>query len=144
MKRILACVLALAMLLTALCSCSAEKENESEILLATSFYPVYIFTLNLVNGINEISVECMAEQNTGCLHDYQLLSKDARLISDADAFIINGAGMEEFLEDVLASAENVIDASKGIEPEARTVSKKMSKAGKLLAHIKAKIDSRDK
>ena len=34
-------------------------------------------------------------------------------------------------------------AKKGIEPEARTVSKKMSKAGKLFAHIKAKIDSRN-
>ncbi len=117
MKRILACIVALALLLTSLCSCSAEKEKSSEVLLATSFYPVYIFTLNLVNGINEISVECMAEQNTGCLHDYQLLSKDARLISDADAFIINGAGMEEFLEDVYSSEEalKVIDSSVGIE-----------------------------
>lgn len=117
MKRILACVLAVAMLITTLCSCSSEKEKSSEILLATSFYPVYIFTLNLVNGINEISVECMAEQNTGCLHDYQILSKDARLISDADALIINGAGMEEFLEDVYSSEEElkIIDSSVGVE-----------------------------
>lgn len=117
MKRILACVLAVAMLITTLCSCGSEKEKSSEILLATSFYPVYIFTLNLVNGIDGISVECMAEQNTGCLHDYQILSKDARLISDAAAFIINGAGMEEFLEDVYSSEEElkVIDSSVGIE-----------------------------
>ena len=37
----------------------------------------------MVNGIDEFAVECMAEQNVGCLHDYQILSKDARLISDA-------------------------------------------------------------
>ena len=34
-------------------------------------------------------------------------------------------------------------AKKGIKPEDRTASKKMSKAGKLFAHIKAKLDSRD-
>ena len=59
----------------------------------------------------------MAEQNTGCLHDYQLLSRDARLISDADVFIINGAGMETFLEDVYLSVEDltVIDSSENVD-----------------------------
>jgi zinc transport system substrate-binding protein len=58
----------------------------------------------------------MAEQNTGCLHDYQILSQDAKLIADADVFIINGAGMETFLEDIYMSNENlkVIDSSEGV------------------------------
>ena len=58
----------------------------------------------------------MAEQNTGCLHDYQILSRDAKLIADADVFIINGAGMETFLEDVYMSNENlkIVDSSKGV------------------------------
>ena len=58
----------------------------------------------------------MAEQNTGCLHDYQILSRDAKFIADADVFIINGAGMETFLEDVYMSNENlrVIDSSEGV------------------------------
>lgn len=105
------------MLVTVCCSCVAEKTNKDKILLVASFYPVYIFTLNIVDGIDGITVECMAEQNVGCLHDYQILSKDARLISDSDAFIINGAGMEEFLEDVYMSVDaiKVIDSSKNIE-----------------------------
>ncbi|MBO5857011.1 MAG: zinc ABC transporter substrate-binding protein [Clostridia bacterium] len=117
MKRIIACVLALALCVTVCCSCVAEKTKNEKILLVASFYPVYIFTLNIVDGIDEITVECMAEQNVGCLHDYQILSKDARLISDSDAFIINGAGMEEFLEDVYMSVDDisVIDSSKNIE-----------------------------
>lgn len=117
MKRIIACALALTMLISVCCSCTAEKTKNDKILLVASFYPVYIFTLNMVNGIDEFAVECMAEQNVGCLHDYQILSKDARLISDADAFIINGAGMEEFLEDVYMSVDDikVIDSSKNIE-----------------------------
>lgn len=117
MKRIIACALALTMLISVCCSCTTEKTKNDKILLVASFYPVYIFTLNMVNGIDEFTVECMAEQNVGCLHDYQILSKDARLISDANAFIINGAGMEEFLEDVYMNVDDikVIDSSKNIE-----------------------------
>lgn len=117
MKRITAVILVISVLLTVCCSCKAEKTKNDKILLVASFYPVYIFTLNMVNGIDEFAVECMAEQNVGCLHDYQILSKDARLISDANAFIINGAGMEEFLEDVYMNVDDikVIDSSKNIE-----------------------------
>lgn len=117
MKRIIACVLTLTVFVSGCCSCVAEKTKKDKILLVASFYPVYIFTLNIVDGIDDFTVKCMAEQNVGCLHDYQILSKDARLISDADAFIINGAGMEEFLEDVYMSVDNikVIDSSKNVE-----------------------------
>ena len=110
-------MLALTVFVSVCCSCVAEKTNKDKILLVASFYPVYIFTLNIVDDIPEFSVECMAEQNVGCLHDYQILSKDARLISDSDAFIINGAGMEEFLEDVYISVDDikVIDSSKNVE-----------------------------
>ena len=105
------------LLISAFCSCAPQQKSEDKILLVTSFYPIYIFTKNVVNGIDNIQVECMAEQNTGCLHDYQLLSRDARLISDADAFIINGAGMETFLEDVYLSVEDltVIDSSENVD-----------------------------
>ncbi len=117
MKRILSLFLALVLVVLMCCSCSAPKEQNDNILLVTSFYPIYLFTLNIVDGIEEITVECMAEQNTGCLHDYQLLSRDARLIADADAFIINGAGMEAFLEDIYMSEQNlkVIDSSKSVD-----------------------------
>ncbi len=117
MKRIIASVLALTVLISVCCSCSKEKTKNDKILLVASFYPVYIFTLNIVDDIPEFTVECMAEQNVGCLHDYQILSKDARLISDSDVFIINGAGMEEFLEDVYMSVDDikVIDSSQNIE-----------------------------
>ncbi len=59
----------------------------------------------------------MAEQNIGCLHDYTLTSKDVRLLNDAIAFVINGAGMETFIEEAYKNVENlfVIDSSKGIE-----------------------------
>ncbi len=59
----------------------------------------------------------MAEQNIGCLHDYTLTSKDVRLLNDATIFVINGAGMEAFVEDAYKNVESlsVIDSSTGIE-----------------------------
>lgn len=117
MKKFLTLILVLVLTLSVCSSCASSQIQNDNILLVTSFYPVYIFTLNVVDGIDEINVSCMAEQNTGCLHDYQILSRDAKLIADADVFIINGAGMETFLEDVYMSNENlkVIDSSKGVK-----------------------------
>ncbi len=82
-----------------------------------SFYPVYIFTINLTDGIDGVAVQCVAEQNTGCLHDYTVTAKDAKLLSDCDAFVINGAGMEGFVEDLYDTVENlkVIDSSSGVD-----------------------------
>ncbi len=116
MKRILSLILIVVLVLSVCCSCTTPPITNDNILLVTSFYPIYIFTLNIVDGIDEINVSCMAEQNTGCLHDYQILSRDAKLIADADVFIINGAGMEAFLEDVYMSNENlrVVDSSEGV------------------------------
>lgn len=100
-----------------LSGCAAVKNEDNEKLIAVSFYPVYVFTLNITEGIEDLNVKCMAEQNTGCLHDYTLTAEDARLISDCSAFVINGAGMEEFLEDVEELSENavLVDSSTGIE-----------------------------
>lgn len=99
------------------CTGNDPELQKKETTVATSFYPVYIFTLNLLNGIEELNVKCMAEQSVGCLHDYTLTAKDAKLLNDAQVLVINGAGMENFLQDAFESAENlsVIDSSKNIE-----------------------------
>lgn len=117
MKKMLCVVLALTLLVFSGCAGSTPESPESKITVATSFYPVYIFTLNLLDGIEEVNVQCMAEQNVGCLHDYTLTAKDAKLLSDAKLLVVNGAGMEDFLQDAFEGAEklNVIDSSVGIE-----------------------------
>ncbi|MBQ5883553.1 MAG: zinc ABC transporter substrate-binding protein, partial [Clostridia bacterium] len=62
MKKILSSVLVLILIISACCSCTTPPIQNDNILLVTSFYPIYIFTLNIVNGIDEINVSCMAEQ----------------------------------------------------------------------------------
>ena len=94
-----------------------NTENNNQRIIAVSFYPIYIFTLNLTDGIDELRVECMAEQSVGCLHDYSVTSKDARLLNDAEVFVINGAGMEGFVDNLDETVDNlkIIDSSVGIE-----------------------------
>lgn len=114
MKKFVALLLCVSLLL--LTGCTAKPFSNKKI-IAVSFYPVYIFTMNIVDGISELSVECMAEQNTGCLHDYTITAKDARLISDCSVLVVNGAGMESFVEDLYHNEENkrIVDSSVGIE-----------------------------
>ena len=85
--------------------------------IVTSFYPMYIATLNITQGIDGVTVTNMTKPQTGCLHDYQLMTEDMKTLEKADAFVINGAGMESFLDKVIKQQKSlkVIDASKGID-----------------------------
>ena len=97
---------------------SSETEStENNFVIVTSFYPMYIATINVTKEIPSVEVINMTKPQTGCLHDYQLTPQDLITIEGADAFVVNGAGMETFLGDVLASQDglNIIEASKGIE-----------------------------
>ncbi len=94
-----------------------EKEDSDEIVILTSFYPMYVLTVNLVDGLDGVRVVNLTNNQTGCVHDYQLTTKDMREIADADIVILNGGEMEEFMEGVIDNYPKlkVIDASEGIE-----------------------------
>ena len=94
-----------------------QKHNNTSINLLTSFYPVYIMTLNITNGIENVNVNNMSNKNTGCLHDFQIQPEDMKNIEKADAFIINGVGMESFMDKITNELPNlkVIDSSVGVE-----------------------------
>ena len=85
--------------------------------IVTSFYPIYIFALNLTEGIEGVEVRNLTAPDTGCLHDYQLQTGDMKKLATADAFLINGAGMESYLTGVMEAFPHlpVVDASVGIE-----------------------------
>lgn len=107
MKKLLSLLLALLLLLPAF----AGAET-----VVTSFYPVWILTLNLTDGLDGVEVVNLAEPSTGCLHDYALQNSDMIALSKADALLINGAGMESFLPVVTAAWPDlpVIDATAGL------------------------------
>jgi zinc transport system substrate-binding protein len=86
--------------------------------ILTSFYPMYVMTLNVAGEAPGVTVECLAKPSTGCLHDYQLTPGDLVALTRADVFVANGAGMETFIEKAVRQAPGltVIEAGAGIEP----------------------------
>ena len=107
MKRIVCLILTLLLLFPVL----AGAET-----IVTSFYPVWILTLNLTEGIDGLKVVNLAENTTGCLHDYALQNSDMTVLSGADALLINGSGMEAFLPVITSAFPDlpVIDATAGL------------------------------
>ena len=91
-----------------------EKENFT---VVTSFYPMYIAALNIVDGADGVTLENLSEPQTGCLHDFQLTPEDMKLLSTADLFVINGGGIESFMSDVAKAYPDltVVEACKNVE-----------------------------
>ena len=115
MKRgMLAALLALLLLVSAGC---AAQEQGGGMTIVTTFYPMYVFTLNVADGVEGVTVQNMADQSVGCLHDYQLQTRDMVALEGAGALVINGGGMEQFMDKVIALRADlpVIDASEGID-----------------------------
>jgi zinc transport system substrate-binding protein len=115
LKKIIAVFLS-ALLLLGAAGCTPRTQKEVKFRVVTSFYPLYIMALNITDGVEGVQVDNMAGQQTGCLHDYQLQSKDMKNIEQADVFIINGAGMESFMDKVISQLPNlrIVDSSEGV------------------------------
>jgi zinc transport system substrate-binding protein len=84
--------------------------------ILTSFYPMYVMTLNVVGDAPDVTVKCLTKPTIGCLHDYQLMPGDLVALTRADVFVANGAGMEMFLDKAIRQVPGlkVIVASAGI------------------------------
>ena len=94
-----------------------EIKKEDEFVVVTSFYPMYIAAMNVIDDIEGVTLKNLSEPQTGCLHDFQLTPEDMKLLSTADVFLINGGGIESFMEDIAESYPNltIVEACEGIE-----------------------------
>lgn len=94
----------------------AQKTEDSEINVTASFYPIYILAENVIGDTEGINLQNMAQPQTGCLHDYQLSTGDMKKLDTTDIFLINGGGMESFLDNALELFPqlNIVDTSRGI------------------------------
>ena len=111
MKRLFS-VLLLCLLLG---GCSRQPEASQ---IAATTLPVYEFTSRLCAGTG-LSVTRLVTEEVSCLHDYSLNVRQVKAAEAAEVIVISGAGLEEFMEDILHDAKT-IDASDGIaliEPE---------------------------
>ncbi|MBO4938857.1 MAG: zinc ABC transporter substrate-binding protein [Oscillospiraceae bacterium] len=101
---------ALVLMICILWGCSAPREYAP---IAATTLPVYEFTSRLCQG-TDLTVTRLVTENVSCLHDYSLNVSQVRSAEAAQLVVINGAGLEEFMDDILRDADS-IDASSGIE-----------------------------
>jgi len=102
--------LTLTLLAALLAGCGVQGEPAQ---IAATTLPVYEFTARLVDGTG-ITVTRLVTEEVSCLHDYSLNVRQVKAAEAAELIVISGAGLEEFLDDLLLNAVT-IDASHGIE-----------------------------
>ena len=108
MKRMLLFMTAIALIFS-LCGCAPREYAQ----VAATTLPVYEFTSRLCEGTG-ITVSRLVTESVSCLHDYSLNVDQVRAAEAAELIVINGAGLEEFMEDIL-EGKATIDASENIE-----------------------------
>ena len=113
-KTITSSLLAFATLAVAMAQSPAPKAEKLNIV--TSFLPVQSHTLAIAG--DHANVKQLLAKDTGP-HDFQLTPADVKKLSDADVLIINGAGIEEWLGELIKKSGNkslvVVDTSNGIK-----------------------------
>lgn len=120
-KRFMRTIMMIIVIIFAIVLLNVIKVNKSnsddKFNILTSFYPIYIATLNITEGASNITVSNLTNNVTECLHDYTLSTEEIVAVSNADALVINGAGMEEFVANVVDNYEDlqIIDSSSNIE-----------------------------
>ncbi len=111
MKRVLSLLLCLLLL----CGCTPTQQIQAQVNIVTTTYPAYLAALTVTKGVERVSVSRLDTGSVSCLHDYTLTVNDMKKLSRADVIVMNGAGMENFMADALATSNaTVIDCSKDI------------------------------
>lgn len=106
MKRLFALGAILLLLLT---GCAGPMPAAD---IAATTLPVYEFTCRITEGTG-LTVTRLVTESVSCLHDYSLNVSQVKALESAHCVVISGAGLEEFMEDLLADRVTV-DSSRGI------------------------------
>ena len=106
MKRFIAL---LGLICILLAGCTATEESAD---IAATTLPVYEFTARLCQGTG-LTVTRLVTESVSCLHDYSLNVRQVKAAEAAELIVISGAGLEDFMADILVDKDTV-DASAGI------------------------------
>lgn len=98
-----------AVLAALLCGCAPKTDYAP---IAATTLPVWDFTSRLCQD-TPLAVTRLVTEQVSCLHDYSLNVRQVKAAEAAQVVVISGAGLEDFLDDLLLDAPT-IDASRGI------------------------------
>ena len=116
MKRpILSMLLSVLLLLPGCAQAPSGSSQEEGLTVLATTYPVYLFARTVAQGVEGVTVERLNTGSVSCLHDYTLSVDDMKKIEGADVIAMNGAGLEDFMDDALAaSSSTIIYCSQGV------------------------------
>ncbi|MBR0302637.1 MAG: zinc ABC transporter substrate-binding protein [Clostridia bacterium] len=104
MKKIIAALIALVMIISILASCDLKKKTDGgKIDVVTTIFPEYDWVREIAGDHADIT---MLLDNGVDLHSYQPTVDDIVKISECDMFIYVGGESDEWVDDVLAEAKN--------------------------------------
>ena len=112
MKKMKCFALLLAVLLLAGCGANGNTGEKTGVAATTG--PVAQFAAAIVDGTGLTVTQVIAD-SVSCLHDYSLSVGQMETIERSRVVLVSGAGLEDFMEDALAAAEQIVDCSRGIE-----------------------------
>lgn len=97
---------------------ASEAATPAKVRVLASFFPAYCLAAKVTEGV--LDVENLTSGGGG-LHDYQLTPAEVRKIASADVIVINGLGLESWMEQALARSSKasvrVVRLSDGLENE---------------------------
>ena len=105
MKIVIAAIVSVLLL----CGCAPSAQTAQ---IAATTLPVWEFSSRLCAG-TPITVTRLVTEQISCLHDYSLNVRQVKAAEAAETIVISGAGLEDFLDDLLLNA-SIVDASAGI------------------------------
>ena len=110
-------LLLICTLLASLFAVSGAVAAEAKVRVLATTYPVYLITRAVTQSSPDVQVDLLIPAQTGCPHDYALTPRDMQKLAKARIVVINGLGLEAFLEKPLAAAGKftVVDSSKGVK-----------------------------
>lgn len=103
------CAVALALLL--LSACGSPEAPEGGVAATTA--PVAQLAQAITEGTG-LTVTQVISDSVSCLHDYSLSVRQMEVLSRSELVLLSGGGLEDFMEDALASAKQTVDCSEGV------------------------------
>ncbi len=107
---LLVLIVAMSALLTVFTGTVGTADRRPQVV--TTVYPLYVAAQTVIGDTAGVELRNLSGTAGGCLHDYQLSPADRIVLQQADLLLLNGAGAEHFLDDLLPElTATVVDTS---------------------------------
>ena len=102
MRKLFALALSAAVMLCA--SCKAPEAKSDRLSIITTIYPAYDFAVQVFGDTADITLLLKPGMEA---HTYDPSARDIVKINDCDLFIYNGGESDEWVENILASSDDI-------------------------------------